>query len=109
MYRRQNLPHFKNHTNNRLESFFGKLKDSIDGSMGMSSCVKALLACDRRKENEYKCRLSRIGRFVSFNYAEENASTNMLAHSKNLKITLLQECFKILTSLECVETPDTTR
>ncbi|ETO76204.1 hypothetical protein F444_08373 [Phytophthora nicotianae P1976] len=71
MYRRQNLPHFKNHTNNRLESFFGKLKDSADSSMSMSTCVKAVLAYDRRVENEYKYRLSRIGMFVNSNYDEE--------------------------------------
>lgn len=123
MYRRQNLPHFKKHTNNRPKSFFGKLKDSVDDSMSMSSCVKALLACDRRKENEYNYQLSRIGMFVNSNYDEEmrnglRFTTHYVAEqiqhqyaacSRNLKITLLQECLKILTSLECVETPDTTR
>ncbi|ETI30237.1 hypothetical protein F443_22642 [Phytophthora nicotianae P1569] len=37
----------------------------------MSSCVKAVLAYDRRMENEYKYRLSRIGMFVNSNYDEE--------------------------------------
>ncbi|KAL3659115.1 hypothetical protein V7S43_015999 [Phytophthora oleae] len=58
----------KNHTNNRLESFFGKLKDGVDGSMSMAACVKALLAYDRRKQREYEYRLSRIGQFVNTNY-----------------------------------------
>ncbi|ETL41099.1 hypothetical protein L916_07849 [Phytophthora nicotianae] len=47
------------------------LKDSVDGSMSMSSCVKAVLAYDRGMENEYKYRLSRIGMFVNSNYDEE--------------------------------------
>ncbi|ETP07471.1 hypothetical protein F441_16273 [Phytophthora nicotianae CJ01A1] len=70
-YLRAHLPHFKNHTNNRLESFFGKLKDGVDGSMSMAQCVKALLAYDRRKENEYKYRVTRIGHFVNSHYDEE--------------------------------------
>ncbi|ETM98305.1 hypothetical protein PPTG_24661 [Phytophthora nicotianae INRA-310] len=70
-YLRAKLPHFKNHTNNRLESFFGKLKDGVDGSMSMAMCVKALVAHDRRVSNEYQYRLSRIGRFVNSSYDEE--------------------------------------
>lgn len=75
-YLRSKLPHFKNHTNNRLESFFGKLKDAVDGSMSMALCIKAIVAYDRRMQNEYEYRLSRIGRFVNSNYDEE--MTNVL-------------------------------
>jgi len=71
MYRRANLPHLKNHTNNRLESFFGKLKDGIDSSMSMAMCVKAILAYDRRVQNEQQYRVSRIGQFVNSNYDDE--------------------------------------
>jgi hypothetical protein len=71
MYLRADLPHFSNHTNNRLESFFGKLKGGVDGSMSMAQCVKALVAFDRRVENEYNYRLSHIGQFVNSSYDEE--------------------------------------
>ncbi|EGZ09708.1 hypothetical protein PHYSODRAFT_523251 [Phytophthora sojae] len=71
MYRRADLPHFNNHTNNRLESFYGKFKDGVDSSLSMSMCVKALVAYDRRMQNEYRYRLSRIGQFVNSNYDEE--------------------------------------
>lgn len=74
MYRRAMLPHLKNHTNNRLESFFGKLKDGIDSSMSMAACVKAVLAYDRRVENELQYRMTRIGQFVNSNYDEEMAN-----------------------------------
>jgi hypothetical protein len=50
---RQKLPHFKNETNNRLESFFGKLKGSVSGSSTMSETVRALAAEGRRVEKEY--------------------------------------------------------
>ncbi|KAE9084488.1 hypothetical protein PF010_g20807 [Phytophthora fragariae] len=39
--------------------------------MSMAQCVEALVAGDKRAENEYKYRLSRIGRFVNTNYDEE--------------------------------------
>ncbi|EGZ13072.1 hypothetical protein PHYSODRAFT_334884 [Phytophthora sojae] len=71
MYRRADLPHFNNHTNNRLESFFGKFKDGVDSSLSMAMCVKALVAYERRMQNEYQYRLSRIGQFVNSNYDEE--------------------------------------
>ncbi|OWZ05643.1 hypothetical protein PHMEG_00022232 [Phytophthora megakarya] len=51
MHRRASLPHFKNHTNNKLESFCGKFKDGIDNSMSMAACFKALLTYDRRVQN----------------------------------------------------------
>ncbi|OWZ09099.1 LOW QUALITY PROTEIN: hypothetical protein PHMEG_00018249 [Phytophthora megakarya] len=62
-YLRSSLPYFKLPTNNRLETFFGKLKDSVDRSMSMSQCVKAILAFDHRKQNEYEYRLARIEQF----------------------------------------------
>ncbi|ETN06782.1 hypothetical protein PPTG_23268 [Phytophthora nicotianae INRA-310] len=68
---RATLPHFNNHTNNRLESYFGKLKEGIDSSMSMANCIKALVAFDRRKQNDYEYRLTRIGRFSNSNYDEE--------------------------------------
>ncbi|KAG6616546.1 Dynein heavy chain [Phytophthora cinnamomi] len=71
LYHRSTLPHFKNHTNNRLENFFGKLKHVVDGSMSMAGCVKALVAYDRRMQNKYGYRLARIGQFVNSNYDEE--------------------------------------
>ncbi|OWZ10449.1 LOW QUALITY PROTEIN: hypothetical protein PHMEG_00016700 [Phytophthora megakarya] len=44
MHHRADLPLFRNHTNNRLEGFLGKLKDGVDGSMSMAQCVKSLVA-----------------------------------------------------------------
>ncbi|KAE9217097.1 hypothetical protein PF005_g8789 [Phytophthora fragariae] len=41
MYLRADLPHFRNHTNNRLERFFVKLKDGVDGSMSMAHAPTA--------------------------------------------------------------------
>ncbi|OWZ08519.1 LOW QUALITY PROTEIN: Cysteine protease [Phytophthora megakarya] len=65
-YFRSILLYFKLPTNNRLEDFFGKLKDSVDRSMSMSPCVKAILAYDRRKQNEYEYRLARIEQFRGY-------------------------------------------
>jgi hypothetical protein len=70
-YKRANLPHFKNNTNNRLENWFGKLKGNVDGSKSMAECVKELVAFDRRAKKEYKYKMSRVGRFVNKSFDEE--------------------------------------
>ncbi|RLN98030.1 hypothetical protein BBJ28_00023392 [Nothophytophthora sp. Chile5] len=74
MYRRSKLPHMRNNTNNLLESFFGKLKDCVDGSTSMAMCVKALVSADRRAANEYRHRKLRIGHYVNANHDEELAN-----------------------------------
>lgn len=76
MYRRGKLPHFKNHTNNRMGSFIGKHKERVDGNMSMEMCVMALIAYGRCCHNEYKYRLSRIQRCGNNSYDEE--MTNIL-------------------------------
>ncbi|OWZ01612.1 hypothetical protein PHMEG_00026964 [Phytophthora megakarya] len=50
LYRRANLPHFKHHTNNRLDNVFGNLKDCIDSSMSMGLCEG--LGCVRSQKGE---------------------------------------------------------
>lgn len=70
-YLRATLHHFNNHTNNRLDSYFGKLKEGVDGSMSMAKCIKALVSFDRRKQKDYEYRLTRIGQFRNSNYDEE--------------------------------------
>lgn len=73
MYKRARLAHFRTHTNNTLKSFFGKLKHGVDGSASMSRCLEALIAAERRRENEYRHQRLRIGRFVNSNNDEEMA------------------------------------
>lgn len=71
MYLRASLPHFRNHTNNRLENFFGKLKKAVCGTSSMTECVAAIVASERRSENESQFEKHRIGRYVNTNYDEE--------------------------------------
>lgn len=77
MYKREKLPHFRNHTNNRLESYFGKLKDGLDGDSSMATCLAAIVASERRRENEYRYRKLRLGRNVNANYDEEMSQVLM--------------------------------
>lgn len=39
--------------------------------MSRAQCIRTLVAFDRRKENDYQYRVSRIGQFVNSNYDEE--------------------------------------
>lgn len=49
MFKRDKLPHFRNHANNRLESFFGKLKDRFTSDSIMSYCLSAIFAAEWRR------------------------------------------------------------
>ncbi|OWZ15900.1 hypothetical protein PHMEG_00010385 [Phytophthora megakarya] len=71
VYARAKLTHLKTHTNNRLESYFGKLKDVAESNTNMSMCVKPLVAYDRRLQNHYRYRTSRIGSSINSSYDEE--------------------------------------
>jgi uncharacterized protein YukE len=72
LHRRAHLPHFRNHTNNMLESF-GKFKDAVKKDMSMAACVRELLASSRRKENDYKFRHYRLGTLVHRGYDQERS------------------------------------
>ncbi|ETI49843.1 hypothetical protein F443_06581 [Phytophthora nicotianae P1569] len=50
---RVDLPHFGNHTNNRVESLFGKLKRQLKSHFTMQASLKVLVDYQRRKEEEY--------------------------------------------------------
>ncbi|OWZ17243.1 Cysteine protease [Phytophthora megakarya] len=52
--------------------FFGKLKESEDGSMSMANCVKVFLEYDRQTHAErILVPISRIGQFVNSSYDDE--------------------------------------
>ncbi|KAE9043484.1 hypothetical protein PR002_g3330 [Phytophthora rubi] len=68
---RVDLPHFGNHTNNRVESLFGKLKRYLKGHLTMRASLKILLAYQRRKEEEYKAKVEMPGTLRNVGYSEE--------------------------------------
>ncbi|ETL90753.1 hypothetical protein L917_10636 [Phytophthora nicotianae] len=68
---RMNLPHFRNNANNRLESFFGKLKADLDSSMSMRECLEATIRDQRPKEDEYVTRVVMPGTRRDLTYDDE--------------------------------------
>ncbi|KAJ0391973.1 hypothetical protein ATCC90586_011952 [Pythium insidiosum] len=70
LYHRAKLPHLKNHTNNRLESFFGKFKDGLPCATSMSTMLTELFNHDRRQHKEAAYR-QRPGGYTNPNYDEE--------------------------------------
>jgi hypothetical protein len=77
LFTRAKLPHLKNHTNNRLESWFGKFKEGVGESTSMHDCVKALIEESRRSKNDYEMAVFRPGRFHNENYDDEMAAVLM--------------------------------
>ncbi|KAE9157828.1 hypothetical protein PF004_g32072 [Phytophthora fragariae] len=65
------LPHFGNHTNNRVESLFGKLKRYLKGHLTMRANLKVLLAYQRRKEEEYTAKVEMPGTLRDVSYCEQ--------------------------------------
>ncbi|KAK1933972.1 hypothetical protein P3T76_011732 [Phytophthora citrophthora] len=74
------------------EFFFGKLKGSVDSSKRMVECIKALIASDKRVQNEYQYRLSRIGQFVNSNYENGNFSQVYYAFLETQNARALEKC-----------------
>ncbi|RLN65539.1 hypothetical protein BBJ28_00026126, partial [Nothophytophthora sp. Chile5] len=80
LHHRQKLPHFRNHTNNRLENFFGKIKDIISGNTTMADCIKTLAKYDRRVAKEYKHETLKVGRYVHAGYDEEMGNVLLITN-----------------------------
>ncbi|KUF99155.1 hypothetical protein AM588_10008345 [Phytophthora nicotianae] len=67
---RMELPHFNNHTNNRVESLFSKVKQHLKGHLTMNASLEALLY-QRRKKEEYYAKVEMPGTLRDFTYSEE--------------------------------------
>ncbi|EGZ26515.1 hypothetical protein PHYSODRAFT_320450 [Phytophthora sojae] len=68
---RVDLPHFGNHTNNRVESLFGKLKRKLKGHLTMRASLEVLLEYQRRKEEAYRSKVGMPGTLRDASYPEE--------------------------------------
>jgi hypothetical protein len=70
MCERAKLPHFRNHTNNRLENWFGKFKKGVKPTSTMAHCVTELLNGARRSARKREFG-KRVGRDYNMNFDEE--------------------------------------
>ena len=61
MYVRHDLPHLKNHTNNRLESFFGKLKQELHANLRAAGDAGHSFRAQTREWNEFRIRANHVG------------------------------------------------
>jgi hypothetical protein len=69
--KRARLPHFRVHTNNHLESFFGHLKDSVKSNMGMKETANALIEDNRARANDYTHMHLKVGHYFNHDYDED--------------------------------------
>ncbi|ETN20604.1 hypothetical protein PPTG_03578 [Phytophthora nicotianae INRA-310] len=68
---RMELPYFNNHTNNRVESLFSKVKQHLKGHLTMNASLEALLFYQRRKEEEYFAKVEMPETLRDITYSEE--------------------------------------
>ncbi|KAG6949257.1 hypothetical protein JG688_00014696 [Phytophthora aleatoria] len=73
MLHRFELPHFNNHTNNRVESLYGKSKQNIKSHFTMQNCLEALLAM----QEEYRAHAGMPGPLRDTSYSEMNIVLGM--------------------------------
>lgn len=71
MAHRVDLPHFSNHTNNRVESLFGKLKLTLRAKLTMKASLVAVLEYQRRVERDYQSRVEMPGTSRDVAFPEE--------------------------------------
>ncbi|ETI29946.1 hypothetical protein F443_22936 [Phytophthora nicotianae P1569] len=71
MAHRVDQPHFNNHTNNRVESLFSKLKRTLKGKLTMRTSLEALFAYQKRLEEDYRSKVSMPGTLRDVAYTEE--------------------------------------
>ncbi|RLN02488.1 hypothetical protein BBJ28_00019803 [Nothophytophthora sp. Chile5] len=79
-YKRAKLPHFRVHTNNHLESWFGKFKGCVKSAMKLAQTMEELVGYDRRLANEYQHKRNRIGFNTNVNYDEEMSEVLMFTN-----------------------------
>ncbi|KAE8972758.1 hypothetical protein PR001_g26506 [Phytophthora rubi] len=60
-YRRGNIPHLRNNTNNRLESKWGKIKQLVNSDYAIDELVSALIMMQEWAEDEYIEEYNKIG------------------------------------------------
>jgi hypothetical protein len=80
-YARADIPHLRNNTNNRLESWFGKFKNykgKLTKDSSMADCVKDLLSNAVQCQREYIFQ-SRVGQNWNANFDEEMNSVLALS------------------------------
>lgn len=60
-YRRGNVPHLTNNTNNRIESKWGKIKDIINDSFSIDQLLSTLVTLQEYAEEQYLSEYHRVG------------------------------------------------
>ncbi|KAG3079629.1 hypothetical protein PI124_g19579 [Phytophthora idaei] len=70
MLHRSELPHINYHTNNRVESLFGKVKKNIKSQFPMQSSLEALLAMQSRLNEKYRAQVESTGTLGDTGYSE---------------------------------------
>ncbi|GMF23907.1 unnamed protein product [Phytophthora lilii] len=61
MFKRGGVPHLMNHTNNRLESKWGRIKEVVDGNFTVDELVSMLITLQDFAEERYLAEFHRVG------------------------------------------------
>jgi hypothetical protein len=71
LYYRKSLPHLNNHTNNRLESGWSKLKPNLSRYTVFDEAIQEILTVQLLHQRHFLSNIGKIGKVRHFNYDEE--------------------------------------
>lgn len=70
-FKRGDIPHLDNNTNNRLEASWGAAKEILHRHMAMDECIDHLLFLQQSAEDEYGAKVKRVGYRYNHEYDDE--------------------------------------
>ncbi|KUF96199.1 hypothetical protein AM588_10008562 [Phytophthora nicotianae] len=79
MFKRGDVPHLMNNTNNRLESKWGRIKEVIDTHMTIDELISMLITLQGYAEERYLSEWHRVGSRVQINEDRELKSIRQLS------------------------------
>ncbi|POM65008.1 Hypothetical protein PHPALM_19375 [Phytophthora palmivora] len=95
-YKRGNVPHLTNNTNNRIESKWGKIKDVIKDTFSIDQLVSTLITLQEYAEDQYITEYHRVGGRPSGLCEDVEISSLALQISK-FALNLVSEQYKLAT------------
>lgn len=106
MFKRGDVPHLMNNTNNRLESKWGRLKEVIDGSFSVDELVSMLITMQDYAEERYLAEFHRVSSRPAI--AEDPELTTVAMQLSNYAFEMVAHQYKLAVGSQACYDMETT-
>ncbi|GMF26148.1 unnamed protein product [Phytophthora fragariaefolia] len=93
IFKRGGVPHLQNHTNNRLESKWGRVKEIVDGNFTIDELVSMLITLQDYDEERYLAEFHRVGSCSAM--AEDPELTTVAMQLRSYAFKMVAEQHKL--------------